>query len=118
MLLEKKIPKVFIAAIVLSVAAGLFHLVGLFYNVNDAPMWRHGLFVVINFLCAFLFIKRPGFFVYLYTLFAVQQYYTHGKKLLEGFSEPKNIWLDFFVLLFVAIFLVNLMLEKRGKSAT
>ena len=111
-------PLLFRIAALLAFAAAVYHLIGLFYPVNAAPAWRHLLFVFIDSLCAYGLIKRPKYFVYFFFLFLVQQFYTHGGRLLSEWNDYHRIdWISISVLIFMPVVFFNLILELKDKRS-
>jgi len=95
---------------------GGFHLIGIFYEVNDRSIEHHILFTIINAICIYGFIKRPKFFVFAFGALVVHQYYTHGGSLLRQWQEFQTInWVDFFIVLFAPIFLIYLIKDWRAR---
>ena len=101
---------------VLSFFVAVYHLVGVFYKVNDSPVWRHLLFVAINLFCVYGILKRPGYFVYLVALLLVQQYYSHGISLVKMWMEKKQVdWISLLVLLLLPIIFICLVEDHKMK---
>lgn len=108
--------QVFHLATFLTFIVGSYHLIGIFYKVNDATPAHHALFTVINFICVYGFIKRPKFFVFAFGVLVIQQYYSHGSSLIEHWQTYHTInWIDFFILFFAPIFLVYLVIDWRER---
>lgn len=106
--------KVFAA---LSFFAAIYHFVDVFYKVNDATIWRHLLFVLINLFCVYGILKRPKYFVYLAALLLIQQYYSHGTYMVNMWIEKKQIhWISVFDLLLLPIGLICLIEDCKMKS--
>jgi hypothetical protein len=100
----------------LCILVGLFHLIGIFYPINSTPVWRHALFVGINLFCAYGFVKRPRFFVYLFFLLALQQFYSHGGEAITIWSQQHLISsVDFAVVLFMLFAFVLLVVDKQER---
>jgi hypothetical protein len=98
----------------LSLLAGGFHLIGIFYPINSSPTWRHALFVGINLFCAYGFLKRPRFFVYLFFLLLLQQIYSHGGNVITIWNQQHLIsWVDVSVVLFMLFAFVLLVIDKK-----
>ena len=118
MLLPEKIRIIlFKVFAVLSSLVAIYHFVGVFYKVNESPIWRHLLFVMINLFCVYGILKRPKYFVYLVALLLVQQYYSHGSYLLNMWIEKKQIhWISVFDLLLLPIVLICLIEDCKMKS--
>lgn len=109
-------PLLFRIASLLAFIAAAYHFIGLFYPVNSAPLWRHLLFIFIDSLCAYGLMKRPNYFVYFFFLFLVQQFYTHGGRLLNQWNDHHTIdWISILVLLFMPTVFVNLILELKQR---
>lgn len=107
----------FVAFAVLFSVAAIFHFVGIFYKVNDAPFWRHVLFVAIDVFCVYGLLRRPKYFVYLFGLFLLQQYYSHGSYLINMWTEKKQLhWISIFILLLLPIILMNLIAEHKSEN--
>jgi hypothetical protein len=101
----------------LSLLLAGFHFLGIFYPVNSSPVWRHGLFVLINLVCAYGFLNRPAFFVYFFFLLLLQQLYSHGGSALRFWMQTQIVcWLDMTILLFMIIAFVLLVLDLRNRS--
>ena len=106
----------FITLTALCGVTAIYHVVGVFYVINDSPPWRHLLFVAINLLCAYGFLKRPQFFVYLFAILLVQQFYSHGSSIVNMWVEKKQIdWISIAVLIFLPVALVSLFEDYRLK---
>jgi hypothetical protein len=93
---------------------GCFHLIGIFYPINSSPAWRHALFVGINLFCAYGFLKRPRFFVYLFFLLLLQQIYSHGGDAIAIWNQQQIInWIDVAVVLLTFAAFVLLVIDKK-----
>jgi hypothetical protein len=96
--------------------AGLYHLIGLFAEINKEPLWRNGLFVIINLFCFYGLLKRPGYFVYLFGILLLQQVYSHGGDLLNLWSTHKQVdWLSLGVIIYMPLVFVLLVVDTRSK---
>lgn len=96
--------------------AAIYHLIGIFYKVNDAPPWRHAVFVCMDLFFAYGLLKRPKYFVFLFFVFLVQQYYTHGSRLLNMWIEEVKVdWISLLVLVVLPIAFVYLITDARAK---
>ena len=97
--------------IALTIAA-IYHLAGLFYRVDAAPVTRHAIFVVSDLLCVYGFVKRPRYFVFFFTAFTVQQYYSHGQHLSNMWVNEERIhWVSVLVLTLMPTGLICLVKE-------
>jgi hypothetical protein len=110
--------RLLIAFAILSVAAGLYHFAGLFYKIDQAPVWRHAIFIGISFFCIYGIIKRPVFFIYFIALLLVQQYYSHGYYLIQLWVSKKQVhWISVADLLLLPILLICLVEDCKIKSS-
>ncbi|MFN8344387.1 MAG: hypothetical protein U0X91_05265 [Spirosomataceae bacterium] len=101
---------------VLAALAALYHGVGIFDRLDEAPPWRHFLFMGISAFCVYGSLKRPPYFVYVVALLLVQQYYSHGSYLLRLWAEHRQIhWISVGVLLLMPIFLLCLWEDRTGR---
>lgn len=109
--------QVFNLAAFLTFVTGIFHLIGIFYEVNDRSTAHHVLFTIINAICIYGFIKRPKFFVFAFGALVVHQYYTHGGSLLRHWKDYHTFkyWIDFFIVLFAPVFLVYLIKDWKTR---
>ena len=108
--------QVFKLATFLTSVTGTYHLIGIFYEVNSRTPAHHALFVLINAICIYGFIKRPKFFVFAFGALVIHQYYTHGGSLIRHWEAYHSInWIDFFIVLFAPIFLVYLIKDWRAR---
>ena len=95
--------------------AGVYHFIGLFYKINDAPIWRHVLFVLVDFYCVYGLLKRPKYFVYFFLIMTIQQYYSHGFQLIENWNAAHKIhWVSLFILVLFPIGLWFLYIEQKS----
>jgi len=87
-----------------------YHLLGVFYKVDNASVQRHIIFFFINCFCVYGVLKRPAYFVFLLALLLIQQYYSHGIYLIKLWHEKKLIhWTSICILLLLPIILVCLV---------
>jgi hypothetical protein len=105
----------------LACLAGIYHFVGVFYKVDESPIWRHLLFVGINLLSVYGFLKLPKYFVFFIALLFVQQCYSHGTYLVNLWIKTKQIhWISVFDLFLLLIALICLIADyylKNTKSS-
>ena len=101
----------------LACLAGTYHFVGVFFKVDESPIWRHLLFVGINIFCVYGFLKRPKYFVFLVALLFVQQCYSHGTYMVNLWIKTKQIhWISVFDLLLLPIGLICLIEDYKLKN--
>jgi hypothetical protein len=106
--------KLFAFFAVLLLLTAIFHFIGLFYKVDDSPVWRHFLFVGINLFCIYGVLKRPKYFIYFVGLLLLQQYYSHGNYLIKMWIERKQIhWISVFDLLLLPIAFICLIEDYK-----
>ena len=109
--------KLFIVFSILALVAAIYHLVNLFYKTHDSPAWRHILFTLICFSCAYYFIARPKYFVYLFGALVIQQYYSHGSYLIDLWEAQQKIhWISMAVLIFMPNCLFYLIKDNMDKN--
>jgi hypothetical protein len=102
---------------VLAYLAGTYHFAGVFYKVDESPIWRHLLFVGINIFCVYGFLKRPKCFVFFVALLFIQQCYSHGTYMLNTWIKTKQIhWISVFDLLLLPIGLICLIEDYKLKN--
>ncbi|GHM98544.1 hypothetical protein WSM22_00340 [Cytophagales bacterium WSM2-2] len=101
---------------ILGVVVAIYHVVGIFYPVNDSPPWRHGVFIVVSLFCSYGFIKRPKYFLYFFAVLSVQQFYSHGSDIISTWQEKHNIdWISVALLIAIPFILYNLIVDAKGK---
>ena len=95
----------------------VYHVVGLFYPVNDSPKWRHLLFIIINLFSVYGFLKRPQYFVWFVIVLLMQQSYSHGTSLVKQWVDKGQIdWISLFVLLLLPVALICLVEDNKSKT--
>lgn len=104
-------------------AAALYHLVGVFHKVNEAPVARHIVFVFVDLFCVYGLLYRPKYFFYLFLLLTAQQYYTHGGQFISSLAlEGEVHWISLAILFLFPLGSWALYLEqestKRKKPIT
>jgi hypothetical protein len=105
-----KLFKVFAA---LFLIAAVYHVIAVFYKVDESPIWRHLLFVAINLFCIYGILKRPNFFLFFIALLLVQQYYSHGSYLVSLWNAKRQIhWISILDLIFFSLVLICLIESK------
>lgn len=96
--------------------AAVYHAVGLFHHVNEAPLWRHALFIAIDVGCALRFLFRPRWFIYAFAALALQQCIGHGTSFLQHLGERDHFpWIDLGVLVFMPVALIALVIGMRRR---
>lgn len=97
--------------------AAIYHAVGIFYKVNDVPVWRHALFVAINLFCVYGLLKRPRYFLYFFCVLIIQQYLSHGSQLINlWYMEHRIDWISLAVLVLLPIGLLGLLDDFKANK--
>ena len=97
--------------------AAIYHIVGLFHHVNDAPKWRHAAFVVINTFCIYGLLKRPKWFAYLFFILLVQQLNSHGSSLIDAWNKYHQVsWTDLSVVIITPFIFLALLSEQMNSN--
>ena len=87
-----------------------------FFKVNTSPLWRNILFIVINLLVAYGLLKRPSYFLYVFVLLMIQQFYSHGSDLVNLWNIQHKIdWMSLLVIVILPVILIFLILDKLDK---
>ncbi len=103
-----------IFAVLFLISAG-YHLVALFFPLNESPPWRNLLFTVVNILAAIGLLKRPSWFIFPYILLMIQQLYSHGTDLVRLWNaEHRFDWISLLVLLVMPAIFVFLLVDRKG----
>jgi drug/metabolite transporter superfamily protein YnfA len=101
----------------LACLAGAYHLAGIFYKVNESPVWRHLLFVGISVFCVYGFLKRPKYFAWFIALLFAQQCYSHGTYAVNLWMQRKQIhWISLIDLVLLSIGLICLVEDCKVKN--
>jgi hypothetical protein len=107
----------FYALSFLSLLAAGYHFTGIFYKINNSPVWRHALFVAVDLFCIYGFLKRPRYFLYFYYVLIVQQYYSHGLHLIHSWNLEHRIhWISLGVVVLMPIGLIYLLADYKKKE--
>jgi hypothetical protein len=77
------------------------------------PPLRHVAFMIVNSLAAFLFLKRPRWFIWPYLVLTVQVLQGHGVRLWRAWADEHQInWIDLIVISGVLLGLALLIQER------
>jgi hypothetical protein len=99
---------------VLSALATCYHLAGAIFKIDESPVWRHLLFTGITIFCFYGFRKRPRYFVILFAVLLVQQYYSHGTYMYDLWvNENKVHWISIFDLLLLPLAFICLVEDAK-----
>jgi hypothetical protein len=98
----------------LSAGAAIFHLVNLLYRFDHSPAWRHIMFFFVGVICVYGFLVRPKYFLILFALLLIQQYYSHGSSLVNNWIDDQKInWINIGVLIIMPPALVLLIQDYK-----
>lgn len=99
------------------IAFAVYHLIGIFYAIDASPAWRHGIFTALSIFGIYGILKRPKYFVFLFGILLLQQFYSHGGDFIHLWqTEHKIDWISLFVLLFLPTVFVFLILDRMKKN--
>jgi hypothetical protein len=93
--------------------AACYHFIAIFIRLNDAPVWRNILFVLINMLCAIEIQKGKSYFIFLFSILFIQQLISHGGSLIKSCNTNQTDWLSIFVLISITAIYASLLISKR-----
>ena len=76
------------------------------------PAWRHVLFVVIDATAAWLFLRRPLWFVWAFGVLTVQVLYSHGGSAWASWDHDGRVaWIDALALVAIPLALALLVVD-------
>jgi hypothetical protein len=79
------------------------------------PLWRHLLFIAVDASCAWLFIRRPKWFVWAFLVLTIQILNSHGRVVWTLLMEKRPMdWLSVAATLSAPIALWLLVLDRKG----
>jgi hypothetical protein len=85
------------------------------------PAWRHGTFVLIDATVAWLFLRRPAWFVWAYGVLTLQVLYSHGGSAWTSWHHDGRVaWIDGLALVAIPLALGLLVVDywtRRGAPA-
>jgi hypothetical protein len=86
------------------------------YPATYQPL-RHVAFIIVNSVPAFLFLKRPRWFIWPYLVLTAQVLQGHGVRLWHTWVDAHQInWIDVIVVSGVLLGLVLLLQERKDKG--
>ena len=101
----------------LALLAALYHIISIFYPLDDSPYWRHMVFAAVCFFTIYGLERRTLYFTFFIGLLLIQQYYSHGYHLIQTWTNSRQIhWISLFVLLALPVLLICLVEEQRGRK--
>lgn len=101
---------------ILFIVVAVYHLVGIFIPINDSPVWRHALFIVINLYCVYGLHHISKFFVAFFGIFTIQQSYSHGTSILQYCKEGRIDYLSIGVIVLSGLLLYLMITNKIEAS--
>jgi hypothetical protein len=111
-------------AVLGALVAAVIHAAGLLVpafaaaNYPAYPAWRHGAFIAINLSLAWLFVRRPPWFVWAYAVLTAQVFYSHGGSAWTSWQHDGHVrWIDALALVAVPLALVLLVVDYRKRSS-
>jgi len=103
--------------------AAMIHVLGLTMpafaaaNYPGYPAWRHGVFIAIDLSAAWLFLRRPAWFVWAYLVLTLQVFYSHGGSAWTSWQRDGRVrWLDLAALVAIPLALALLIADRDGRS--
>ena len=100
-----------------SLGAAAFHaLTALGLTPGDgSPVWRHALFTGIDTLGAVLLVQRPRWLVFPAALLTLQQFGSHGSRVLRWWQADRAIdWISIVLLASLGVTVVLLWQERKS----
>ena len=115
--MNKKIKKIiFLTFSLLAFVAATYHFIGLFDQVGKIPAWRHSLFVFIDLIAAYGFVKRPRWFIVFLVTLTLQQWYSHGLYALNLWQNEHMIhWISIAIIILLPLAVILLIIDQRSK---
>ena len=114
----KQKQNIFIVFAMLFGITTVYHLIAVFFKINDSTQLRNLIFVGINIICIYGILKRPKWFVFFFATLFVQQCYSHGTDLYKIWMEKGKIdWisiLDLVMLPTILFFLIEDFKKKKS----
>lgn len=115
--MNNKVKKIiFLGFSLLAIAAAIYHFIGIFYFVDKTPAWRHILFVFIDLVAAYGFVKRSGWFIVFFVILAIQQLYSHGQYAIRLWQNEHAIhWISIGIIILLPVAIILLIIDQRSK---
>ncbi len=99
----------------LAFGAALYHIVSIFYPLDESPYWRHMIFAGISIFVMYGLIRRTGYFIGAIALLTIQQYYSHGTYLLRTWQHSGHIHrISLLILIALPVLLICLIEEWKA----
>jgi hypothetical protein len=106
-----------------AVVATVIHVLGLTIpafaaaNYPDYPAWRHGVFIAINLSAAWVFLRRPAWFVWAFAVLTLQAFYSHGGSAWASWQRDGLVrWIDLAALVAIPTSLALLIADRNRRS--
>jgi hypothetical protein len=104
----------FYFAAVFSACAAIYHIIGIFSNIDNSPVWRHVLFCCVSITGSWALIKRPSWLIYAMTVLTLQQWYSHGSYLITKYREEQSIhWMSVIVLILLPAITYAVWIDRK-----
>jgi hypothetical protein len=82
------------------------------------PAWRHVVFVAIDAAAAWLFLRRPAWFVWAFGALTLQVLYSHGGSAWSSWQRDGHVrWIDAAALIAIPVALVLLVMDHRARRS-
>jgi hypothetical protein len=113
---------IFIAFAILAFAALIYHAIAIYHPETDPPVvslvasLRHAIFILINVICIYGFLKRPKWFVRFFGVLTVQQLYSHGSHFINLLKENKFNLIDSAILVLMPLIFILLLMDRKTKQ--
>jgi len=111
--------KIFVLFCIFFVLAGLYHCAGFFFHFPFIPgaHWRHGVFIIVNIIGAWLILWRPPWTVIPFSIVTVQSLYSHSHRMISWWTKNKQIdWISIAVLIVLPLALFCIVKDKKINS--
>jgi hypothetical protein len=112
----------FIVFAILAFAALFYHVIAIYHPETDPPVvslaasLRHAIFILINVICIYGFLKRPKWFVWFFGVLTLQQLYSHGSHFINLLEENKFNLIDAAILVLMPLIFILLLMDRKTKQ--
>jgi hypothetical protein len=99
-----------------SLGAAVFHALSATGVVpgDGSPAWRHALFVVVDVAGAWALWLRPRWLLWPLALLTVQQFTSHGSRIVRWWQADRAVdWISIVLLAALSVAVVLLWQERR-----
>ena len=102
------------------IIVAVYHLVAMFFHINEISVGRNLLFVLINFICAFEMKWKHKFFLIPFSVLLIQQLYSHGSSFIDEYALHQFDWRSVLILIFIPLiyfaFVNQVFFTKKEKA--